>query len=133
MKILLWVFILFFFFGISIVSADSSCMRCKEGDEMVCIGLPASTVLARCGAPLAINEIGTKTKTHSRGTIYERQESKKDNSVYSTRQNKSSTSMKLEEWTYCIGSEYGNDCYLYILRFKGDSLSKITSTMQKGN
>lgn len=84
------------------------------------------------GRPLAVNEIGTKTRTRSNGTVYERRVSKGGNSVYHTRQNSSSTSLKLEEWTYCIGG-YGNDCYLYILEFKGDTLIKVTSTLQKGN
>lgn len=132
-KILLWVFILFTFFGISIVYADSSCMRCSGGYEMVCVGIPASTVLARCGSPLAINEIGAKTRSHSRGSIYQRRVSRDGRSVYRTREDKASTSFKLEEWTYCIRGSYGSDCYLYILRFEGDSLTKITSTLEKGN
>ena len=76
-KIPLLGFILLSFIGISSALADNSCMRCKGGRELVCVGTPASTVLAKCGSPLAINVIGTKTKTHSRGTIYERQVIKK--------------------------------------------------------
>jgi hypothetical protein len=133
MKSLFWVFVLFCFFGMSSAFAEPSCMRCEEGNKMVCIGSPASTVLAKCGSPLAVNEIGTKTKTNSRGTVYSRRVSKGANSVYSTRHRGTSTSMKLEEWTYCIRGSYGNDCYIYILKFNGDKLTKITSTQEQGN
>ena len=132
-KISLWGFILFTFFGINNALADNSCMSCKGGREMVCVGTPASTVLARCGEPLSMNVTGSKTNSHSRGTVYTRRVTRNGNRVLSTQRDSSSTTMKLEEWTYCIRGSYGNDCYLYILRFKGDSLSKITSTMQKGN
>lgn len=132
MEIFILAFILFCFFGISVVSADPSCMRCNKGDKMVCIGSPASTVLAKCGSPLSIVEIGSKTRELSNGTITKR-ETTQGNSVYRTRQNRSSTTMKLEEWSYCIEGSYGSDCYLYILRFKGDKLTKITSTLEKGN
>ena len=131
MKILILAFILFCFFGISVVSADPSCMRCNNGNKMVCIGSPASTVLAKCGSPLSIVEIGSKSRGRSNGTIT-RRATTNGNSVYRTRQNRSSTTMKLEEWTYCIKG-YGSDCYIYILRFKGDSLNKITSTLEQGN
>ncbi len=132
MKILVLAFILFCFWGISVVSADPSCMRCNKGDKLVCIGSPASTVLAKCGSPLSIVEIGSKTRERHNGTITGG-ETGSGHSVYRTRQNKSSTTMKLEEWTYCIEGSYGRDCYLYILRFKGDKLTKITSTLEKGN
>lgn len=131
MRILILAFILFCFLGISVVSADPSCMRCNNGNKMVCIGSPASTVLAKCGSPLSIVEIGSKSRSQSNRTIT-RRETANGNSFYHTSQNRSSTTMKLEEWTYCI-KEYGSDCYLYILRFKGDKLTKINSTLEKGN
>ena len=43
--------------------AETSCMRCERGRKMVCIGSPASTVLAKCGSPLSIVEIGSKKRT----------------------------------------------------------------------
>lgn len=132
-RILLWSFIFLSLFGISYAFADNSCMRCSGGREMVCIGTPASTVLAKCGEPLSRNVIGSKTNSHSRGTVSKGQVTRDGRPVLSTSKDKSSTTMNLEEWTYCIYGSYGNDCYLYILRFSGDSLSKITSTMQKGN
>jgi len=132
MEILVLALILFCFFGTNVVSADPSCMRCNEGNKLVCIGSPASTVLAKCGSPLSIVEIGSKTRERSSGTFTEGVTTQ-GNSVYRTRQHKSSTTMKLEEWTYCIKGPYGSDCYIYILKFKGDKLANITSTLEKGN
>ncbi len=132
MKILSWVFISFCLFGMNNAFAETSCMRCQRGKKMVCIESPASTVLAKCGSPLSIVEIGSQTRTRSSETV-KRQMAKEDDTVYNKRRNKSSTTLKLEEWTYCIKGSYGNDCYIYILRFKGDTLSKITSTLEKGN
>jgi len=132
MKILLWVLISFCLFGISNAFADPSCMRCERGRELVCIGSPASTVLAKCGSPQSIVEIGSETKTQSEGTI-KRKETKEDKPYIGTSQDRSSNTLKLEEWTYCIKESYGSDCYIYILRFKGDKLTKITSTLEEGN
>ena len=132
-RILLWSFTFLSLFGISYVFADNSCMRCSGGREMVCIGTPASTVLAKCGEPLSKNVIGSQTNSHSRGAVDTGRVTKDGRPVLSTSKDKSSTTMNLEDWTYCIKGSYGRDCYLYILRFKGGSLSKITSTMQKGN
>ena len=132
MKILLWIFIPFCLFFMNSVFAETSCMRCERGKKLVCLGSPASTVLAKCGSPLSIVEIGSKTRTRSNETI-KRRITEEDDTVYSKRQKKSSTTLKLEEWTYCIEGSYGSDCYLYILRFKGDTLTKITSTLEKGN
>ena len=58
MKILSWVFISFCLFGTNNAFAETSCMRCQRGKKMVCIESPASTVLAKCGSPLSIVEIG---------------------------------------------------------------------------
>ena len=115
MKVLILAVIFFCFLGISEVSADPSCMRCNNGYKMVCIGSPASTVLAKCGAPLSIIEVGSKTRGQNNGII-RRSKTGSGSSVYYTRQNMSSTTMKLEEWTYCIEG-YGSDCYIYVLRF----------------
>jgi hypothetical protein len=131
-KISFWVFIPFCLFGINRAFAETSCMRCERGRKMVCIGSPASTVLAKCGSPLSIVEIGSKKRTRDNGTI-KGQETRGNNAVYRTRPNRSSTTLKLEEWTYCIEGSYGSDCYIYILRFEGDTLIKITSTLEKGN
>lgn len=129
-KILFATIILIFIFGGGSASADPSCMRCSGGYKMVCIGNPASTVMARCGSPDSITEIGSKIKSERSGTI---SRSKRRNDVYHTKSRGSATKLKLEEWTYCIRGSYGNDCYLYILRFKGDKLVKITSTQERGN
>ena len=131
-KILSLVFIPFCLFGISRAFAETSCMRCERGRKMVCIGSPASTVLAKCGSPLSIVEIGSKKRTRDNGTI-KGQETRGNNNVFRTRPNRSSTTLKLEEWTYCIEGSYGSDCYIYILRLEGDTLIKITSTLEKGN
>lgn len=131
-KILLWVIIPFCLFGMSRAFAETSCMRCERGKKMVCIGSPASTVLAKCGSPISIVEIGSKKRTRGNGTVT-RQGERQDNTVYHTRPNRFSTKLKLEEWTYCIEGSYGNDCYIYILRFEGDTLTKVTSTLEKGN
>lgn len=130
LKTLIFAFFILLIFGIGSGHADPSCMRCSGGYKMVCIGNPASTVIARCGSPDSIAEIGSKTKSESSGTI---RRSRYQRNVYHTRSSRSSTELKLEEWTYCIRGSYGNDCYLYILRFKGDKLVKITSTQERGN
>jgi hypothetical protein len=131
-RILLWVVVAFFVLGIRRGFAETSCMRCEKGRNLVCIGNPASVVLAKCGSPLSIAEIGSKKRTRRNRTIT-RRETRTNNDGYSAHPNRSSTTLTLEEWTYCIQGSYGNDCYLYILRFKGDTLTKITSTMEKGN
>lgn len=131
-KILLWLIIPFCLFGMSRAFAETSCMRCERGKKMVCIGSPASIVLAKCGSPLSIVEIGSKKKTRDKETVT-RQGADGDNAVYRTRPNRTSTTLTLEEWTYCIKGSYGNDCYIYILRFEGDTLAKVTSTLEKGN
>jgi hypothetical protein len=132
MKILWWVVILFCVSGGSRSLAETSCMRCERGKKLVCIGTPASVVLAKCGEPLSIVEIGSKKRTRGDGTITKKG-TKENNDVYRTRPKRSSTTLKLEEWTYCTQESYGSDCYLYILRFEGDTLTKITSTLEKGN
>jgi hypothetical protein len=132
MKILFWVVVPFCLFGINRGFAETSCMRCERGRKMICVGTPASIVLAKCGSPLSIVEIGSKKRTRHNGTVT-RQETRKNNDIYRTLPNRSSTTLKLEEWTYCIQGSYGNDCYLYILRFEGDTLTQITSTLEKGN
>jgi len=113
-KLLLSAFILFCFFGISTVFADPSCMRCQRGNKMVCVGASASTVIAKCGSPLSAVEIGSKTRSKGSGTM---SQGTKGSNDYRTKYNRSSTELKLEEWTYCIEGSYGSDCYLYILRF----------------
>jgi hypothetical protein len=129
---LFWVVVAFSLLVASRGFAETSCMRCERGRQLVCIGTPASVVLAKCGSPLSIVETGSKKRTRRSGTA-ERQETKTENDGYRTRPNMSSTTLKIEKWTYCIQGSYGNDCYLYILKFKGDTLTKITSTMEKGN
>ena len=130
---ILWCVIIFLsLFCMSRAFAEISCMRCKRGNKMVCIGSPASVVLAKCGSPLSVVEIGSKKRTRGNGTVT-REETSGDSAVYRTRPNRSSTTLKIEEWTYCIEGSYGNDCYLYILRFEGDILTKVTSTLEKGN
>jgi hypothetical protein len=73
--------------------------------------------LAKCGSPLSIVEIGSKKRNRGNGTIT-RQETEGNNAAYRTRPNRSSAALKLEA---------------YILRFEGDTLIKITSTLEKGN
>jgi len=131
-KILLWVVVPFCLFGMSRAFAEFSCMRCEKGKKMVCIGSSASIVLAKCGSPLSIVEIGSKKRTRRNKTVTKKG-ANGDNTVYHTRPKRSSTTLKLEEWTYCIEGSYGNDCYIYILRFEGDTLTKVTSTLEKGN
>jgi hypothetical protein len=131
-KIFFWGVVCFWLLGMSRGFAEPSCMRCEKGRNLVCIGSPASVVLAKCGSPLSIVDIGSKKKTRSSTTVTG-QETRINNETYHTRPSRSSTTLTLEEWTYCIQGSYGNDCYLYILRFKGDTLTKITFTMEKGN
>jgi Protein of unknown function (DUF2845) len=118
--------------GMSRGFADTSCMRCERGRKLVCVGSPAAVVLAKCGSPMSIADIGSKTRTRRSRAITGR-ETRTNTDVYPERSNRSSTTSTVEDWTYCIQESYGNDCYLYILRFNGDTLTRITSTMEKGN
>jgi hypothetical protein len=122
-KIFLLAFSLFWFFNISLAGSFSS-MRCCGGKNLVNLGDHASVVLAKCGEPISMVEIGSKTRTRTRGTVY-----RADRETYRFRQKSMSANIKIEEWTYCK-TRYGNG-YLYILRFKGDVLTKITSTGEK--
>jgi hypothetical protein len=131
-NILFWFVVSFCLLGMSRGFAETSCMRCERGREMVCVGTPASIVMAKCGSPLSIVEIGSKKRTRRNGTVTS-QETRKNNDAYRTLPKRSSTKLKLEEWTYCIQGSYGNDCYLYLLRFEGDTLTHVTSTLEKGN
>jgi hypothetical protein len=131
-RILFWVVVTFCLLGMSRGFAETSCMRCERGTKLICIGNPASVVLAKCGSPLSIVEIGSKKRTRGNRTITG-QETRTNHDGYRTHPSRSSTTLTLEEWTYCIQGSYGNDCYLYILKFKGDTLTKITSTLEKGN
>lgn len=122
----LLAFFLFWFFSISFVGAFST-MRCDRGRKGVSIGDHSSVVLSKCGEPISMVEIGSKTRTRKRGTVYR----DRNGNTFRSRQRNSSETMKIEEWTYCIEKRYGVNCYLYILRFKGDVLTKITSTGEK--
>jgi Protein of unknown function (DUF2845) len=131
-RILFWVVVVFCLSGMSRGFAETTCMRCAGGRNLVCIGNPASVVLAKCGSPLSIAEIGSKKRTR-RNSAITKPETGIHHDGYPAHPYRSSTTLTLEEWTYCIPGSYGNDCYLYILRFKGDTLTGITSTMEKGN
>ncbi len=131
-KILFWMVVSFGLLGMNRGFAERSCMRCDRGRKLVCIGNPASVVLAKCGSPLSIVEIGSKKRTRRNRTITGRETGMTHDGIR-TPPTRSSTTLTLEEWTYCIQGSYGNDCYLYILRFKGDTLTRITSTLEKGN
>ena len=124
-KIFLLAFSLFWFFNISLAGAFSS-MRCCGGKKLVNLGDHASVVLAKCGEPISMVEIGSKTRTRTSGTVY-----RAGRETYRFRQKSMSANIKIEEWTYCIEKGYGGNGYLYILRFKGDVLTKITSTGEK--
>ena len=132
MKIGLGMLILFCLFGLNRGFTETSCMHCEMGRKLVCIGSPASTVLAKCGSPLSIDEIGSKTKTRKK-EISAASGSGGNDGASGTYRKKSSTTVKLEDWTYCIEGSYGSDCYLYVLRFKGSTLARITFTLEKGN
>ena len=66
MKNLFWIFVVLCFFGMSNASAETSCMSCNRGAKLVCLGSPASTVLAKCGSPLSVVETGFNTKARSK-------------------------------------------------------------------
>ena len=91
-KIFLLAFSLFWLFNISLAGASSSMMRCCGGKKAAKLGDHASTVLAKCGEPISMAEIGSKTKTRTKGTVY-----RSGRRTYGFNQKSTSKNMKIEE------------------------------------
>ena len=108
----------YYFFSIGF-NARADTMRCDK--KMVHTGDSTSTVRSRCGEPLSISDVGSKTTTRTSGTVRG-----VGNRLYRTQSKSASESRYIEDWEYCIRIPYSNNCTEYILRFENNSLKKIS-------
>ena len=81
----------------------------------------------KCGEPISIETVGVEVHRH--GEIED--DGKTMTTTRTSRYKEKEKEEKVDKWSYCLGSRYGGNYYLYVLTVKGGMLNRIENTSVK--